>query len=229
MIAQTVTPNRRVFFYVDGFNLYYRRLQLNPSLKWLCLRTLADRLCTQIGGVEFVKYFTAKIDPDAKEPTPKQRRQMAYWDALRFKGVEIVEGLLETPIRRCRERGCMKMVKFPSEKMSDVNLALHIYRDYLEGQPDAIVVLSGDCDILPALRMVRDKSGLPGAKKVMRVICLPIEEDNLLFSRLPIHYQVARTVKLGASDLRLSQLDKRLEISPGVFVERPDTWQDNPA
>jgi len=108
--------------------------------------------------------------------------------------------------------------------MSDVNLALHIYRDYLEGEPDVIFVLSGDCDILPALKMVRDKSSAPNAKKVMRIICLPTEEDGLLFSRLPFHYQVARTVKLGASDLRLSQFDKRLETSPGNFVECPDTW-----
>lgn len=227
MLAQIVTPNRRVFFYVDGFNFYYRRLQKFPGLKWLSIRTLADRLCVQVGRVEQIKFFTAKVDPDADplRPTPKQLRQTAYWTALRHTGVEIIEGLLETPIRRCRDTTCDKLIRFPSEKMSDVNLALHVYRDYLEGQPDVIFVISGDCDIIPALKMVREKSSQAGAKKVMRIVCLPTDQDDLLFSRLPLHYQVARTIKLGSSDVRLSQFDDRIEISPGVVIERPDTWR----
>jgi hypothetical protein len=65
---------RNVFFYVDGFNLYHRRLERNPSLKWLCLKTLASTYLFPKDEVAQIKLFTAKVDPKF-DATPKQRRQ----------------------------------------------------------------------------------------------------------------------------------------------------------
>jgi uncharacterized LabA/DUF88 family protein len=216
---------RRVFFYVDGFNLYYRRLENDSANKWLNVRKLAERLTAQIGTIEQIKYFTAKVDSDSDAPSPKQKRQMLYWDALRSVGVEIIEGHIESKRRPCRDRACGKIIPLRSEKMSDVNLALHVYRDYLESSPDVIFVLSGDCDLIPSLKMVQECGSKPGFRKAMRIVCLPVEEDGMLFSRLPLHYQVARTVKLGQSDIRLSQFDEEIVSAGGKKLSRPDTWR----
>jgi uncharacterized LabA/DUF88 family protein len=227
MIQPAPPPNRRVFVYVDGFNLYYRRLQNEPGLKWLCIKTLAERLCAQVGRVELVRFFTAKVDPESEPPSAKQRRQITYWEALRHSGVDVVEGIIESPERDCKGAGCNRRIRIRSEKMSDVNLALHAYRDYLEQSPDVIYILSGDCDVLPCLKMIREASQKI-KKPVMRMVCLPTDEDGMLFSRLPNHYQIARTVKLGQSDIRLSPLPDKIEIRPGLWVERPDVWRPAP-
>lgn len=221
-------PPRRVFFYVDGFNLYYRRLERAPHLKWLCLRTLASKYLFPNDTIEKVKFFTAEVDATqaTDRQTPKRRRQQAYWQALRTTGVEIVQGVLEMGPKRCKAAECGRFLEFtePREKMSDVNLALHLFRDYLEGEPDIICTLSGDCDVLPAFKMVREYADKTG-KKVMRVIYLPSEDDGLLFSRLPHHYQIARTARLGESMLRLSQFPDKVQISATEFCERPDVWR----
>lgn len=227
MLHEIAPQPRRVYFYVDGFNLYHRRLEPQPHLKWLSLRTLAQEHLFKGSEVAVVKFFTAQVDSHipAERPTPKQIRQMTYWRALKSTEVEIVTGLLERRERQCKSDACglYARYRYTSEKMSDVNLALHIYRDYVENLPDVVCVVSGDCDVLPALRMVREHAHRIN-RTVMIVICLPSPDDGLLFTRLPRHYQLARTVKLGESQLRMSQFPDQLALSDGPCL-RPDTWR----
>lgn len=219
-LTDLAARRRRVFFYVDGFNLYHRRLEGNPDLKWLCLRTLAAKFFPR-DDISKVKFFTAKVDP-ASTNSPKQRRQLNYWAALKARGVQVIEGLLEKRERRCRVAQCDKQGWFStmSEKMSDVNLALHVYRDFIEEQPDVICVLSGDLDVLPALKMIRETK-----RKVMLVVLLPTQDDGLLFSRQPQHYQVARVTQLSESFLKASRLPEQLPLSEGITLFCPETWK----
>lgn len=214
-------PPRRVFAYIDGFNLYHRRLKSAPELKWLCLRTLLQRLFPR-DQIARVKFFTAKVDP-ASTDSPKQQRQRLYWEALVATGVEVIEGRFEVRDRQCGAQHCSLKASYRqmSEKMTDVNLALHIYRDFMEHQPDIICVISGDSDILPALRMVREAK----LAKVMLVVCLPSEGDDLRFARLPHHYQIARTSRIGENILQHSQLPEKIEVSPGIWRHRPPSWR----
>lgn len=215
---------RRVFFYVDGFNLYHRRLEKNPQFKWLCLKTLAQCHFPD-DEIVAVKFFTAKVDSQQDAPSQKQLRQTAYWDVLRHTGVQVIEGLLEPRERECRAVVCNKREKFwtRSEKMSDVNLALHIYRDFLTEHPDVIAVLTGDLDVIPALRMVRETK-----KRVYINVILPTDDDGLLFSRLPEHYQVARTSRLSEVFLKKSLLAERINVGSASVEDWrgcPDTWR----
>jgi hypothetical protein len=69
----------RVGVYIDGFNLYYRRLKGGPY-KWLDPRLLAGAL-TPRDTLTRVRYFTARIKPDPLDPQ-QQQRQQAYLRAL---------------------------------------------------------------------------------------------------------------------------------------------------
>ena len=40
------------------------------------------------------------------------------------------------------------------EKQTDVNLALHVYRDVCQGQCDQVVICSNDSDVEPALELI---------------------------------------------------------------------------
>ncbi|MGA3008602.1 MAG: NYN domain-containing protein [Opitutaceae bacterium] len=214
---------RRVFFYVDGFNLYYRMLQKKPELKWLCLKTLAQKFMFPRDNVEKIKFFTAKVDPQFTTSS-KQKRQINYWDALKSTGVDIIEGVMEQKIRACElpnSHECPKRATFFAwaEKMTDVNLALHVYRDFMDEKPDVICVISADMDIMPALKMVRDTK-IP----VLIYTYLPSQDEDLLRSRLPQNYQVAMTRRLSESHITQSQFPDKVEIAPSEWRERPSSW-----
>ena len=227
MLPETATRPRQVCVYVDGFNLYHRLLETRPALKWLSLRKLAAEHLFPGSALPVIKFFTARIDPHASAtaPTPKQARQSAYWRALESTKVEIITGSLEWRDHRCKSDACGRYERYRrmTEKMSDVNLALHLYRDFTERFPDVVCVISGDCDVVPALKMVREHAHRV-QRKVMIVVYLPSQDDGLFFNRLPRHHQVARTAKLGESQLRLSQFPDQLVLADGVCA-RPDTWR----
>lgn len=68
----------RVFFYIDGFNLYYGRLKPNPAVRWLDLDALARHLRPR--DTTRVRYFTARVQ---SQPDPKARdRQRLYLRAI---------------------------------------------------------------------------------------------------------------------------------------------------
>jgi uncharacterized LabA/DUF88 family protein len=226
-MADTV-KKRKVYLYVDGYNLYHRRLENNPKLKWLCLRTLASQFLFPKDEIISIKYFTAQIDPN-QEKSPKRGRQLAYWEALKSTGVEIIEGLMEKRERSCKSLHCDMAVKCDplsrydgmTEKMSDVNMALHIYRDFLEKSPDIICVLSADLDVVPALKMIRETK-----KRVMIQVLLPTQDEGgLLFTRVQKHYQMAITRQLSQSFLEKSLFPPKIAIEGSQAIECPANWQ----
>jgi len=80
----------KVWVYIDGFNLYKGRLQGTPY-KWLDLLKLSQALLPN-DQVDYVKYFSAKVDARAGDPD-QPLRQIAYWQALRtLPQIEIIEG-----------------------------------------------------------------------------------------------------------------------------------------
>ncbi|MEJ2061514.1 MAG: NYN domain-containing protein, partial [Gammaproteobacteria bacterium] len=42
------------------------------------------------------------------------------------------------------------------EKQTDVNIALHMYRDCVQGSYDHVVLVSNDSDLAPAIQLVRN-------------------------------------------------------------------------
>ena len=90
---------RRVIVYVDGFNLYHALDELgDDSLKWLCLRRLAESLIGEHEQLKQVKYFSAYATwmPDA------YARHRAYIAALQAEGVKFITGKFKKKYLRCR-------------------------------------------------------------------------------------------------------------------------------
>ena len=81
------------FVYVDGFNLYYRKLQGTPH-KWLDLRRFAELMLPK-NDVREIYYFTARITPRPGDPEQPQRQQ-TYLRALATIGVRIVFGTFQS-------------------------------------------------------------------------------------------------------------------------------------
>ena len=157
----------RLIVYIDGFNLY-RGMQDSGmrALYWLDLRALAEFICPKHAQVSGVKYFTARIlnlkresDPGYKDAEASRRRQINYIDALRYRGVEIFEGKYKRRTITCRS--CKSSWVKPEEKMSDVQLATQLLSDAFRKNFDAAMVVSGDADVSPPIRVVVSELGMP--------------------------------------------------------------------
>ncbi len=155
---------RRAIFYVDGFNLYHAVADLErPFLKWLDLRALCQTFApTNYFGVH-VLYFSAFAE---WLPGPYRRHQ-AYVKALQLTGVVPVLGRFKSKTRTCK--ACGQTYCSHEEKETDVSIGIHLVRDALLGSYDTAFVVSGDSDIVPAIRMARSHA----PDKPIKIVCPP--------------------------------------------------------
>ncbi len=163
----------RTIAYVDGYNFYHGRLK-HTRFKWLDLPALlASILCVQDPTSELVcvKLFTAHIKARfARRAQLSTMAQNTYHRALVSRGVHIVYGrfvLSQEWAPRCREgmaldRDERVKVWLLGEKQTDVQLALHLYRDARTSDCEQIMLCTNDSDLAPALELVR--SDCPGVR-----------------------------------------------------------------
>ncbi len=142
----------RIFFFIDGLNLYHAfdDHEKYRKYKWISVAKLCKCYVTDkrdsISGIE---YFTALAiwDPG------KVLRHRLFIKAQENDGVEIVYGEFKIRDRKCRI--CKKDYKSPEEKQTDVNIAIHLFELAIKDRYDKAIVISGDTDLLPAIKAVR--------------------------------------------------------------------------
>lgn len=214
--------------YIDGYNLYYSRLKGTPY-KWLdvaalfrdCILLPQDPTAT----VVTIKYFTAPIKAAyARHGDASSQAQTQYLRALQARDpglVQVINGFHvfgPAYLPRCQEgarpsKDSLSRVWMIEEKQTDVNIALHVYRDAVRSECDQLVVCSNDSDMEPALRMIRedaptaklglvmplrDKNNGAGLVPNKRLTSLAhwvrryIRDDELERSQLPQHVQTRK-------------------------------------
>lgn len=165
----------RTIVYVDRFNLYFRLVAYRPSLKWLNVKTLAEKLLLPVNTIVGVRYYTARVSGRIDPSAPA--RQQLYLDALRsvpeisihmgsFLLSEKFAELAKPPQFRPRLvlsppwPDVVKVIKV-EEKGSDVNLAFHLLLDAFQGNFDVAAVLSNDSDLVEPIPIVTRVLGKP--------------------------------------------------------------------
>ncbi len=214
--------------YIDGYNLYYSRLKGTP-FKWLDLATLfRDKILPQqdpSAEVVSIKYFTAPVKASyARHGQDSEHAQTQYLRALMAKYpdlIQIVQGFhifqptaLPTFVPNEQpSKAQVSRIWMIEEKQTDVNIALHAYRDAVRGHCDQVVICSNDSDIEPALRMIREDA--PNAKigLVMPLRESAKDDGKVPNKRLtPLAHWVRRYIKddeLGKSQLPLNVPTKK--------------------
>lgn len=156
----------RTIAYVDGYNLYHGRLKHTP-FKWLDLRGLLIsilRVQNPSGEIVAVKLFTANIKARfARLGQQSVIAQNTYYRALTSRGVQIIYGrfaLAQERVPRYEEgrplnRDDRVEVWVLGEKQTDVQLALHVYRDAVASNCEQVVLCTNDSDLAPALEFIR--------------------------------------------------------------------------
>jgi uncharacterized LabA/DUF88 family protein len=145
---------KRSIVYIDGFNFYYGAVKGTPH-KWLNLQKYFERL-RQDDELQKIWYFTAKVSG------PQLDRQETYFDALAtLPLISMVFGLYKYKKLRCKIKECHyqgnKSYKVPEEKGTDVNIALQMLDDAYQGACDRIILVSGDSDLVPAVKLIKKR------------------------------------------------------------------------
>jgi len=151
----------KTYVYVDGFNLYYGCLKKTPH-KWLNIHELCSLLFKNKCDIQKIRYFTAKVKPQAYDMSCDLRQQ-TYLRALKtIPNLEIHYGQFTShvknmPLDTPRGRKKFEKVIRTDEKGSDVNLASYILMDAFDDLYETAIVISNDSDLYTPLKMVRDK------------------------------------------------------------------------
>ena len=153
-------------FFIDGFNLYHsidakRNLK---KYKWLNLWSLCELLLEANEEIAELYYFTAYTYWNL----PRMQRHKNYVELNELHGCRVIFGKFQEKSRKsrvscnqpCQQNPlgpfCEKEYLAHEEKMTDVNLAISILKACIGGSCDAIYLLSGDNDLVPALEAVKE-------------------------------------------------------------------------
>lgn len=250
----------RTRIYIDGYNLYYGCLR-QTAYKWLDVLALFEKQILpsilyrpvadgQPAEMELVaecaiKYFTADILERAAKGKDSVSSQAQYHNALRKRCGErlrFVKGYYasykarqaiisaDEPDRWPRDCEKVQVWKI-EEKQSDVNLALQIYDDALQGEVDQIVLVTNDTDLVPAFAMLKSR-----CPQVVRGLVIPTRktgpeksierEANTSLAELAhwVRKSISETELLAAQlpDVVKLEGDRRASVKPHSWYARPD-------
>ncbi len=204
--------NERVIFYIDGLNLYNGLKKANlRKYYWLDLKKLAEKLCLTNQNLLKVKYFTSMVSTRFDEG--KFQRQSSYIKALKtLDGVMIFMGRHQKGTTVCSR--CGKVFKNFSEKMTDINIAVEMFKDAYQINCDTQILISGDSDLVPICRAILEFFNMK-----LVIFFPPYRKTDRL--REYCHYNA----KIFTDYFRKSQLPASIIDSSGNKIEKPEYWQ----
>ena len=199
-------PRLRV--YVDGFNLYHRRLKSNPQYKWLDLEKLAEQLFPDF-LLDEVKFFTALIKPGAHEDVHSLVRQQAYLRALATSAkTSVILGRFRRDVQH--------LPAHPVSIDPDVNLATHLVFDSVRTDVELLVAITNDSDQAGPLAML--------AQTFPNRIALVLPSGTGRHNKELSGIDGLRTFTISDEVLERSQFHESINDAHGT-VRRPGAWR----
>ncbi|MEA2236973.1 MAG: hypothetical protein QOC81_1697 [Thermoanaerobaculia bacterium] len=95
-----------------------------------------------------------------------------------------------------------------------MNIATHLVRDACEGNFEVAVLVRGDTDLVPAVEVVKEK-------KCRIVVGFPPNRDTNDMKDAA----GGAAFKITEGQFKRSQFPRRVEITPGIWVDRPAKWR----
>lgn len=206
-----MTAGTRSAVYVDGFNLYFGLKSKGwRHLYWYDVGRLAVQVVRPPSSLRAVHYFTARISG----PEPKRLRQSKFLEANGVRGTcKIHFGSYRTAEVTCPSCGHTPLV--PTEKKTDVNIAVQVLADAFFDLYDQAVLVSADADLVPAVEAVK---ALFPSKRVI-VGFPPGRYSKELAQSAHGSFHVSRV------HLQRSQLPDEIVTTAGVILKRPPQWR----
>lgn len=210
-------PKPRTIVYVDGFNLYYGAVRGTPY-KWLDLQRFFT-LIRQHDDIRAIKYFTAWV------MGPTLPNQQAFLAALATRPlVQPVLGNFKQKRVKCAFAQCAMPGQPPrffdvyEEKRTDVNIAVYMLDDAYQDACDNFVLVSGDSDLVPAVKMIRHR--FPHKRIIVYVPAQVPQRGAAVELRTSAHTHRLLPLNL----LQHAQLPTQVPDGSGGFISKPAAW-----
>jgi hypothetical protein len=205
----------RTVIYIDGFNLYYGALKRTPN-KWLNLDRLFRRM-RPADSIIKIRYFTALVTG------PSGPDQQSYLSALATTPlVEIILGKFKKKGLICGLAACShsgkRLFEVQEEKRTDVNIAIYMLDDAYQDICDHFILVSGDSDLVPAIRMIRQR--FP-QKRI--TVYVPSQNPTRGYA-VELRSAAHKHRDLPLNLLPISQFSSQLSDGAGGLIAKPSTW-----
>lgn len=213
---------QKVVFLVDGFNVYHSLKQLEQAsgqkVRWLDLTRLLDgtlstirhRVGDRVDRERVVYYSALATHLTPGDPGVVQRHE-AYIAALEASEVRVVLSRFKMKDVRCPN--CRTYFRRYEEKETDVAIALGIVEAFTGGA-DAVVLVSGDSDLTPAIRSARR--------------LFPQRKIGVAF---PYHRRASEleqaadfAFNLRPAEIQRAQLPDPVRLRDGTAIAKPANW-----
>jgi uncharacterized LabA/DUF88 family protein len=203
--------NERVVAYIDGFNLYFGLKSAGwKRFYWLNVQILAQNLLIGGQNLVFTKYFTSRVS----YPADKERRQSIFLEALEtLSDFRIYYGHYQANPQRCRK--CGHKVSVPSEKMTDVNIAVEMMSDAYQDLFDVALLLSADSDLSAPVLAIKN---LFPNKRV--IVAFPPQRHSAQLQRLAHGY-----LQIGRASAAKSVFPRKVPKADGFILQKPSEWE----
>jgi len=196
--------------YVDGFNLYFGlKTKGWKKYYWLNIQKLAKSLLKKDQKLVYTKYFTSRV----RQNEAKQKRQNKFIESLEtLKDFSIYYGKYLINDHTCSN--CGYKTTIPSEKMTDVNIAVEMLSDAYQDRYDIAIIISADSDLTGTIKSIRN---LFPEKKV--IAAFPPSRTSWELKQVVNAYFI-----IGEGKLRKSQFPKEVVKENGYIIKRPERW-----
>jgi uncharacterized LabA/DUF88 family protein len=201
----------RVISYIDGFNLYYglRSARLRWAY-WLDLQKLSAQFLMPGQILVETRYFTSIVT----DPPDKHQRQAVFLEALQtLPAFSMIFGqfLVDTVV--CPS--CGYTYTTHHEKMTDVNIAVHMVTDAIQDRFDVALLFSADSDLASTIEKVHS---LTPAKKIICVF--PPERRSKHLTSVADGYK-----HIDYKILSRSLFPDTIRKPNGYILRRPSSWK----
>ena len=221
--------NPRAAFFIDGFNLYhslaaYAKEAGDHSLKWLDLIGLAKGSLHEVGGsseLRSLHYFTALPEHLYLADSGRLQRHRTYLRALTAHGSlrpSIILGRIAQQQVLVRTASAEITGSIWREKGTDVALAMALLREASKGDMDDAVIVSGDADYLPAVKVFREMYPDIG----LRFAFPRGRASKELLREAPNSFTLTSAAYLS------HRLPERIRLPSGKFLHCPAEWRRKP-
>ncbi|MBW5389339.1 NYN domain-containing protein [Brachyspira hampsonii] len=207
----------KVNFYIDGFNIYHAIDRLNNNkLKWINYYDLCKSLLKDNEIINKVYYFSAY----AFWKPYSQNKHYIFIQALKYFNVEVVLGNFKKKSKNLiindNNGNIIKYnYEYHEEKESDVNIAIYLVRDACNRNCDKAILLSGDSDLVPAIKMAKEENA-----------------DLKVGVVVPPNVQASSLKNISDFDIKLLKIDissfllpNSIKLETGHTIICPKDWQ----
>ncbi len=210
----------RTIGFIDGFNLYHALTEADHlgnrryvGYRWLDYRKLVE-CYLRVGDIlSEVYYFTAYASWNTPSGIEKKQKHQSFVIVQRECGVTVVLGRFRPTWKKCMAT-CKQRYQTYEEKRTDVNIAITMLKLAMLGQYEKAILISGDSDLTPAIKAVRETR-----PKIKITTVVPIGRTGKALINAS-----DSDLNMKESHLRKSLLPREVALKNGRVITCPTGW-----